>query len=316
MTQSSKKPNVTKKPPVVPPDSQYPMIPSPHTFRSVLLACAAALPFGCAGAAEEPISLVFQNGRSINIAAVSLQNGTLVVTATVLGYTEGQIFPVESVDHVYGEKPAQLNPAIALLLSDKLGDALKLLEPILASQKITAKFPGNFWLEAARAALVAYAVDGNSAKCTEIGKEISDSTPASGLDPFVALGKALLMSATSKPQDREQALRDLVTSEQPADVSAYAAIYLGNMLKTYKHNPDAAEALKMDALNMEAYLMVPCLFPSGGMVLNGVAELKASEFLSALGRRDEALAIVKSAIQHSAGTMIAIEANKRLESLK
>lgn len=293
------------------------MIPSPHISRSALLACvAAALPFGWARAAEQPISLVLQNGSSINIASVVLQDGALVVPATVLGFTEGQIIPVESVDHVYGDKPAQLNPAIALLLSDKPADALKMLEPILASQKITAKFPGNFWLEAARAALVAYAVDGNSAKCTEIGKEISDATPASGADPFVALGRALLMPASTKPQEREQALRDLVTSDQPADVSAYAAIYLGNLLKTYKHNPDAAEALKMDALNMDAYLMVPCLFPSGGMVLNAVAELKASYFLSALGRPSEALAIVKSAIQHSAGTMIAAEANKRLESLK
>ena len=50
------------------------------------------------------------------------------------------------------EKPATLNPAIGLLLMDKPGDALKLLEPVLAEQRVTAEIPGNFWLEAARAA--------------------------------------------------------------------------------------------------------------------------------------------------------------------
>jgi hypothetical protein len=62
--------------------------------------------------------------------------------------------------------------------------------------------------------------------------------------------------------------------------------------------------------------MVPCLFPSGGMILNSVAELKAAEYLVNLDRRDEAVAILNSSIRESTGTLVAVEAAKRLESLK
>ena len=62
--------------------------------------------------------------------------------------------------------------------------------------------------------------------------------------------------------------------------------------------------------------MVPCLYPSGGMILNGVAELKAAEFLVTLDRREEAVALLTSSVLESAGTLVAAETAKRLESLK
>lgn len=282
------------------------MMFSSHTFRSALLAGAAAsLPLSWASAAE-PTRIVFQNGRAAPISALALQGDKLVVTAAIEGFSGGQAFPLATADHVYGEKPAELNPAVALLLSGKPAEAIKLLEPIVATQRITAKIPGNFWLEAARAALVAYAVEGNSAKCVEIGKEISDATPAQGIDPFVSLGKALLMPASGKAADKETAFHDLTTDNLPADVSAYASFYRANLLKSLKRNPEA----------LEAYLMVPCLYPSGGMILNGAAELNASEFLAALGRRVEAVALLNSSVRDSTGTLVAVEANTRLESLK
>ena len=52
------------------------------------------------------------------------------------------------------------------------------------------------------------------------------------------------------------------------------------------------------------------------MILNGVAELRAAEFLVTLDRRDEAVALLKSSLRESAGTLVSVEANKRLESLK
>lgn len=291
------------------------MFPS-HTFRSALLACAAAaFPLSWASAAE-PIRIVFQNGRSVPISAVALQGDKLTITAAAEGFNPGQAFPLSMIDHVFGEKPAELNPAIALLLMDKPGDALKLLEPIVASQRLTAKIPGNFWLEAARAALVAYAVSGNTAKCVEIGKEISDATPAQGIDPFVSLGKALLLPSSASSDDRQVALGDLTTDNLPAEVCAYAAFYRGNLLSGLKRDPAPAKALKQTADTLEAYLMVPCLYPSGGMILNGVAELKAAEILVVLGRREEAVALLTSAGRESAGTLVAAEAAKRLESLK
>ena len=178
------------------------------------------------------------------------------------------------------------------------------------------KSPGNFWLEAARAALVAYALTGNTAKCTEIGKEISDATPSQGIDPFVSLGKALLLPASTKVEDRVVALSDLTTDNLPADVAAYASFFRGQLLKGAKRSADAAEAKKQDAEALEAYLMVPCLFPSGGLILNAVAEMNAAEFLVTLGRREEAVALLNSSIRQSPGTLVAADANKRLESLK
>lgn len=288
------------------------------SFRSVILACvASALPLEWANAAE-PLRIVMQNGRSLALTAVSFEGGSFRVLAAVEGFTIDQVLPPESVDHVFGDKPPELNPAIALLLMDRPADALKLLEPIIASQRMTAKIPGNFWLEAARAALVAYAVNGNSAKCSGLGKEISDATPSPGIDPFVALGKALLLPATTKDEERAIAFRDLMSDSQAADVSAYASIYLGNLLKAAKRKPDAALIAKQDSETLETYLMVSCLFSSGGLILNAVAEFKASELLNALGpdRRTEAVALLKSSAQHSIGTLVAVEVNKRLESLK
>lgn len=287
-----------------------------HTLRATLLACAvASLPLSWLHAAE-PVRIVFQNGRSIPITAVTLQADKLVIKESADGFTAGQNFPLVSADHIYGEKPAGINPAIALLLTDKATDALKLLEPVVAEQRLTAKIPGNYWLEAARAALVAYAVSGNTAKCTEIGKEISDATPAQGIDPFVSLGKALLLPASTKVEDRAVALRDLTTDNLPADVCAYASFYRGQLLKGVKRSADVKEARKQDNETLEAFLMVPCLFPSGGMILNAVAEYNASEFLVTFGRREEAVALLNSSIRQSADTLVAVDSNKRLESLK
>lgn len=289
---------------------------SSHIFRSALLAGAAAtLPLSWASAAE-PTRIVFQNGRSAPLSAVALQGDNLVIAAAADGTSAGQSFPLASADHVYGDKPADLNPAVALLLSGKPAEALKLLEPILAAQRVTAKIPGNFWLEAARAALVAYAVTGDAVKCVEIGKEISDATPAQGIDPFVSLGKALLLPSSTKAADRELAFQDLTTDNLPAEVCAYASFYRANSLKGTKRNADAAEALKQDMQTLGAYLAVPCLFPAGGMILNGVAELNAAELLATLGRREEAVALLNSSIRDAAGTLVAAEANTRLESLK
>ncbi|MGL5017888.1 MAG: tetratricopeptide repeat protein [Luteolibacter sp.] len=288
----------------------------PPTLRTSLIACAlAALPFSWAHAAD-PVRLVFQNGRSIPITAVSLQTDKIVINQAAEGFNPGQSFPLASIDHVFGDKPSGINPGIALLLTGKPDDALKILEPIIAEQRLTAKIPGNFWLEPARAALVAYALTGNAAKCTEIGKEISDATPLQGIDSFVSLGKALLLPATTPVEDRAVALGDLTTDNLPADVAAYASFYRGELLKSAKRASDAPTAKKQDAETMESYLMVPCLFPSGGLILNAVAELRASEFLVNLGRREEAVALLNSAIRQSPDTLVVADANKRLESLK
>lgn len=281
------------------------MLSSP-SFRPALLACVAALlPWSSAKAAD-PIALVFKSGKSIPLASVALQGDNLVVNAAMEGFTPGQAFPLASVDHIYGEKPVEINQGIALLLTGKAGEALKILEPILASQRASAKIPGNFWLEPARAALVAYAVNGNAAKCTDIGKEISDAIPGAGIDPIVSLGKALMLPGITKVADRETAFRDLMTDSVPSDLAAYASFYLADVLKGAKRDVEA----------LEAYLSVPCLYPSGGMILTGISELNGAELLNALGRREEAVALFTSAALHTAGTPVAASVNDRLKSLK
>lgn len=266
---------------------------------------AIALPSVAAFAAE-PIRVVFRNGRAVPLSSVTLQGNNLTLTTPAEGFTPNQVFPLDLADHIFGDRPSELNPAIALLLMGKSADALKLLEPIVVSQRASARIPGNFWLEAARAALVAYALEGNPTKCGEIGKEISEATPVQGTDSFVTLGRALMMPTTAKMEEKEVALRDLTTDNLPADVCAYASFFRGNLFKAAKRDKEA----------LESYLMVTCLFPTGGMILSGVAELNASDYLKASGRREEAVAILKAAISHTTGTLVIAEANKRLESLK
>jgi tetratricopeptide (TPR) repeat protein len=210
-------------------------------------------------------------------------------------------------DHIYGDKPAETNQAIALILTGRSKEAQALLLPVVSEHRITAKIPGNFWLDAARALLVAYATNGDAADTTAIGKEISDATPAQGIDPFVSLGKALLLPVlTTTAEDRAIALGNLTTDNLPADLCAYASFFRGNILKKDRKNTEA----------LEAYIAVPCLYPSGGLILNAAAELQAADLLVALKRPKEARALVESALRVTTGTVLADEANKRFTSLK
>jgi tetratricopeptide (TPR) repeat protein len=267
-------------------------------------------------AAADPVSIVFQNGRSVPVNAVALQGDKLTITASVPNFNVGQTFSFASADHIYGMKPPEINQAVALLLTDKPADALKLLEPIVAEQRITSKIPGNFWLEAARAALIAYAMNGNAAKCMEIGKEVSDATPAQGIDPFVSLGKAILLPASTPVADRELAFKDLTTDNLAAEVCAYASFLRAKLLKSVKRNSDAAKASQQDADVLEGFLTAPCVYPAGCMIVNAAAEIQAADYLVILGRREEAVALLKSAIRQAPETILLAEANKRLESIK
>ncbi len=278
-----------------------------HSLARTAILCglASVLPLLPARAGDEA-RIVFQNGRSIPISAVSMEGDQITVINATDGYNPGQKFPLLTADHVYGDKPEAIDSAIALLLTNKPGEALKLLDPIVVSQQPSAKIPGNFWLEPARAALVAYAMTGDSAKVASLGKEIADATPQQGADPFSSLAKALMLPKTTSDSDLEVAFKDLTTDNLPAAVCAYASFFRGNVFKNAKKDAEA----------LEAYLSVACLFPSGGRILNAAAELNAAEFLTILGRREESLALLKSCIIDASGTLLVEEANKRLESLK
>ena len=257
-------------------------------------------------AAENAAQIVFQGGRSIPLSALALQGDKLVVKTTGDGFTIGQILPLASADHVYGDKPAAVNQGVAQLLMGKPKEAQKLLESVLNEHRASAKISGNFWLEAARALLVVNAVNGDTAACSALGKEISDATPEPGVDAFVALGKALLLPVSVPLDDRLLALRDLLADNRPADVRAYASYFCASLCKKENRNPDA----------LEAYLTVPCVVPTGGLILNAAAEIQAAELLATLGRRDEAAVLFKTALRDAPGTILVDEVHKRLDSLK
>ena len=284
-----------------------PAAPAPARPAGTAPAAAPA----AAAAAKQPTSLgptqiVLQNGVSVPLGAVALKGDKYEIKTEVGRYVPGDTILVTSVDHVFGEKPAAINQAIALLLTGKPVDGRKVLIPILAEHKDTAKLPGNFWLEAARVSLVANALEGAGPQCDALGKEITAVTANPGQDPYVALGKALLLHKTVKLEDRQAALKAQTTDAQPADVCAYASFFLAGLLQSEKRDSEA----------LEAYLAVPCLFPSGGMILNGVAQLKAAEFLTAEGRRTEAVSLAQSAMRYTKDTVARDLANKLYDSVK
>lgn len=280
------------------------MMLSTFSMRALLLT-GVACAFSMTARAEGP-QVVFRNGQSVPLAALALQGTNLVISGAVEGFTQGQAFPLESADHMFGERPAAVSQGIALLVSGKPDEAIKLLEPVLEVHRPSAKIPGNFWVEAARATLVAYALDGKGPKVDALGKEITEVTPAQGSDPFVLLGKALLLPPSTKLEDRITALKDLTTEDQPSAVAAYATFFTGKILKDASRNAEA----------LESFLTVTNIYPTGSIILDAAAELNAADILSGLTRREEAVALVNSAARSAPGTVLADEAKRRLDSLK
>jgi len=282
------------------------MTPSISSMRAVLMAGIACAFSATAHGQAQGTQVVFRNGQSVPLSAITLQGTNLVISGEAEGFAAGQAFPLDTADHIYGERPPVVSQGIAMLLSGKPDEAIKLLEPALALHRPSAKIPGNFWIEAARAALVAYAIDGKTAKADAIGRDITEATPEPGSDPFVLLGKALSLPPSTKPDDRIAALKDLTVGEQPASVSAYATFFIGKAYKDANRNNEA----------LESFLTVTGVYPTGGIVLNAASELNAADILGGMGRREEALALVNSASRNAPGTVLADEAKRRLDSLK
>ena len=77
-----------------------------------------------------PAQLVFQNGRSIPLSSVDIAQDKVLIKTAADGFSAGQSFPLAAVSHVFGDRPAELNQAIALLLFDRHKEAIDLLEPL------------------------------------------------------------------------------------------------------------------------------------------------------------------------------------------
>lgn len=277
------------------------------SFRMTALAATATLlSFVPASRAADPLRIVFKGGRSLPVDAITVENGQFKVLTAQDSFTAGQTFKTDLADYISGEKPEAINRGVAFILMDKPVEAIAQLESVLNSQKATATVQGNYWIEAARALLVAYARIGNNAKMEALGKDLADATPESGTDAGMLLAKAISLPPSTKLDERLNAFGDLLDDKNPVDVSAYAAFFRANALSKTKKEADA----------LQGYLTVPCLYPTGGNVINGAAELFASEALVKQSRREEAVALLRAAMNDARGTAIADEAKKRLESLK
>ncbi|MGC4016554.1 MAG: hypothetical protein QM755_18845 [Luteolibacter sp.] len=272
---------------------------------TVALATAAMATVVTAHAAE-PVRIVFPGNRYVPIEALELKGANFVVTVAQDGLTVGQSVPAASADHVFGDKPEGVDKGVSLLLLGDPVKALGALEPVLASQKVTAPVPGNFWVETARAAILAYADMGNSAKAEALAKDLADATPEAGPDPVLGLAKVLLLPAATKIDAKVAAFDEFINDASPTDVAAYSSYFKGRTL----------QKAKKDAEALEAWSVVTCLYPTGGSVLNAAAELASSQYLATLKRRDEAVSLLNAAVRDARNTPVAEEAKKRLESMK
>lgn len=285
------------------------MSANPNLFSRLLRGSAIlTVAFSAFASAQDAISIVFTlNGVSKSIPIDNLNHQADKFTVKTPG--EGlPTIPLELAwaSHVSGSEPPQIAEAIGLLLMNKPSDALALLDPIMETHKLTAKIPGNYWMKAARAALVAHSINRATSKCAEIGKEISDATPAAGDDPAVALSNVMLTPLSVSINDRIKAYADLANDGSPPEISAYASYFRGNLLRTAKRHKEA----------LEAYLTIPAVYPTCGRVIVAAAELNAAELIANLNRRDEAILYLEDAQREGKGTVVGAEAEKRIPLVK
>jgi tetratricopeptide (TPR) repeat protein len=276
-----------------------------HLARPALFAGIFAALAPAARAAVPP-HLILQNGRAVPVSAIALQGGQFVVKTTTPEFAANTAIPMAQADYISGDKPAEINQAIALLLTGQPREAAKLLDPLLAEHQCTNKLPGNFWLEAARAAAVAHALDANPKVAGDLVKAISEATPAQGTDPYYNLVRELSQPGSAKLQDRLDAFNVIAKDNLPADLCAYAAFFRAELLREHKRDAEA----------LEGYLTVSCLFPSGGLTINGTARFRAAELLVTMKRRDEALALATSSLRCIRGTAVEAPLKKLMDSIQ
>jgi len=278
-----------------------------YTGRSAAFALTLfSLSIPALHAQSEASRLVLQNGRSVPLANLAVEGGKFVVKAAGDSFTAGQSFPLTFASHVSGEKPGAINQGVALLLMEQPAEALKALEPVLAVHKVTANVPGNYWIEAARAAVFAYTQYNEPAKAEALGKEISEATPEAGSDPSARLAQVLALPLTVKFEDRLAKLTEFISDTSPAEISAYASYFRAKLLQKVKRDDEA----------LESYLSIGCLYPASGLIMTSSAEMNAAEILKIKDRREEAVALLTSAVRGSKGTAVGAAATKQLESLK
>lgn len=278
----------------------------PVTFAALFLAALPLAAQSDAVAATGPL-LVTRTGRSIPLSAVVLQGTNFTVKEAAPGLPANTVIPLNSIDHVSGEKPPELAAGTALLLMGQPRETIKKLTPLVASLAPTAKISGSYWIEIARMNALAYAMEKESAKSDALIKEISDATPATGMDPINRIAKVMALPKLAETKVIVAAYEPHIGDLNPPEISAIASYFKGLAQQEAK---DSTSALR-------SFLTIGCLFPSGTVLLTSAGEYQAGVILSAnKDRREEAVSLLKSAAIGASGTLIAEEAKKRLESLE
>lgn len=255
----------------------------------------------------EPNVIVFDGNREVKLDLVTLTPSSYVINAEVSGFTLGQALPLTVSTYVSGPKPVEINRAISQLVLGKATDALITIAPIVSRHKVTSKISGNYWIPSVRIAIIANAMNGGTEKVNSLGTDLAQVTGAQGRDPVMSLAQVLLMPASTKVDERVAAFSSLLKDPKtPLEICAYASYFRGNYLKTMHRNAEA----------LESYLSVSCLYPAGGMVLNGAAEMKAADILNNQKRRFEAISLLTSATHGTRQTTVGNEVDQRLKSLR
>lgn len=283
-------------------------------LRSVLGGTMLSLLLTASYAESQPVMIAFRGGRTIPVSALSVANGMFVLKQAVENLPAGQTVPLDSAETVLGDKPIELMQATAFVLQQKPADALKLLEPILVENQATATVPGNFWVEAARSAIIAYAMINNEGKVRDLKQQL-DKANGGSADPIGKVVAALSLKPSTKFELKEQAFSDAMLDSNPVDVIAFAAYFRGQLFESVK---DVNRAL-------ESYFSIVNLYPTGNNVVNAAAHFRAGEMILVQPTMDaelqklargEAIGLFKAAAADAKGTVFSEEAAKRLESLK
>lgn len=190
----------------------------------------APAPSPAAAPTAVPLRIVFQQGVAIPIDALELQGEELVTTREVSGTPAGTRIPLGDGIYVTGAKPAGTTNGLALLLENKPAEALAQLGPVLNSHLVTARTPGNFWVDTARIAAVAYSMNGDASGLQQVA-DILESTQGAA-DPMIAVAEELSKESIFTAEAKVERLLEKVNDANPTIVNALIYYFVGELRRS------------------------------------------------------------------------------------
>lgn len=277
-------------------------------FRLITPLCIAMIGMASAADEAEAPRLVFRSGitfRSVPVSALRAEGGNFVLTQAVDNLAANTQIPATSVLRVSGGEPEEITKATALMLTGAPGAAIKLLDPLLQSQRATATVPGNFWVNAARMKIVAAAMEGDAKTVDSTSTDLVNTSKLT-TDPTPSLGQIILESRLGKLEERLQRFDDFVNENRPPRINGLAQYLRADILAGFKRDKEA----------LDGFLTVPALNPTASAVVVAACEFRAAQLLTKMGRKAEAIASYEAIVGSVPGTALAEKSSEILKSLK